>query len=116
MTEKKKLAMNLNPKPPKTYQQFVKRYPQLEKAWEQISEAGREGPLDEKTTRLVKLSIAIGALHEGSVHANVRKALAQGITKEEIEQVVALTAGTLGLPSTVAVFTWVRDITGAEDS
>ena len=114
--QEKKLAMNPNPKPPKTYQQFVKRYPQLEKAWEQINEAGREGPLDEKTARLVKLSIAIGALHEGAVHANVRKALAQGITKEEIEQVVALTAGTLGMPSTVAVFTWVRDITGAEDS
>ena len=102
--------MNPNPKPPKTYQQFVKRYPQLEKAWEQINEAGREGPLDEKTARLVKLSIAIGALQEGAVHANVRKALAMEITKEEIEQVVALTAGTLGMPSTVAVFTWVRDI------
>ena len=110
MTQKNKLAMNPNPKPPKTYQQFVKRYPQLEKAWEQINEAGREGPLDEKTVRLVKLSIAIGALQEGAVHANVRKALAMEITKEEIEQVVALTAGTLGMPSTVAVFTWVRDI------
>ena len=41
--------MNPNPQPPKTYQQFVKRYPQLEKAWEQINAAGREGPLDEKT-------------------------------------------------------------------
>ena len=27
-----------------------------------------------------------------------------------IEQVVALAAGTLGLPSTVAVFSWVHDV------
>ena len=102
-------------KPPKTYLQFVKRYPKLEQAWEKIYEAGREGPLDEKTARLVKLGIAMGALHEGAVHSNVRKALAMGITREEIEQVVALTAGTLGMPSTVAVFTWVQDVAGGEE-
>jgi alkylhydroperoxidase/carboxymuconolactone decarboxylase family protein YurZ len=33
-----------------------------------------------------------------------------GITPAEIEQVVALAAGTLGLPSTVACFTWVQDV------
>ncbi|MGK7871796.1 MAG: carboxymuconolactone decarboxylase family protein [Xenococcaceae cyanobacterium] len=107
--------MNSTPKPPKTYQQFVKRYPKLEKAWETINEAGREGPLDEKTARLVKLGIAMGAFREGAVHSSVRKALAMGITREEIDQVVALTAGTLGMPSTVAVFTWVQDIAGEED-
>jgi 4-carboxymuconolactone decarboxylase len=58
---------------------------------------------------LVKLAIAIGALREGAVHASVRKALAMGITREEIEQVIALAAGTLGLPATVAVFSWVED-------
>lgn len=35
-----------------------------------------------------------------------------GISREAIEQVVALGAGTLGLPSTVAVWTWVRDFEG----
>jgi alkylhydroperoxidase/carboxymuconolactone decarboxylase family protein YurZ len=34
-----------------------------------------------------------------------------GISVEEIEQVVALAAGTLGMPATVAAFTWVRDVT-----
>jgi alkylhydroperoxidase/carboxymuconolactone decarboxylase family protein YurZ len=42
------------------------------------------------------------------VHANVRKALANGISRKEIEQVLALAAGTLGLPATVAVFSWVQ--------
>jgi len=97
------------PIPPEIYQQFVERYPKLEKAWEQLSEAGREGPLDAKTVRLIKLGIAIGAMREGAVRANVRKAIALGISNEEIEQVIALAAATLGMSATVAVFTWVQN-------
>ncbi len=74
-----------------------------------IAEAGKQGPLDERTIRLLKLALAIGALREGAVHANVRKALAAGISAEEIEQVIALAAGTLGLSATVAAYSWVRD-------
>jgi alkylhydroperoxidase/carboxymuconolactone decarboxylase family protein YurZ len=98
------------PKPPRTYQAFVKRYPKIGQAWETIAEAGQEGPLEEKTVRLVKLAVSIGALREGAIHASVRKALALGISRAEIEQVVASAAGTLGLPATVAVFSWVQDI------
>jgi alkylhydroperoxidase/carboxymuconolactone decarboxylase family protein YurZ len=56
--------------------------------------------------------VAIGALREGPVHSGVRKARALGIAREEIEQVVALAAGTLGLPAVVAAFTWVEDELG----
>jgi 4-carboxymuconolactone decarboxylase len=97
------------PTPPKIYQQFVERYPKLEKAWEQLSEAGREGSLDAKTIRLIKLGIAIGGMREGAVSANVRKAIALGISQAEIEQVVALAAAALGMPATVAVFSWVQN-------
>ncbi len=58
----------------------------------------------------MKLGIAIGALREGSVHASVRKAVAMGIEGEELEQVVALGAGTIGMPATVAAYQWVRDV------
>lgn len=101
--------MNNLPRPPKAYEAFIKRYPKLGQAWETLSEAGGEGPLDAETVRLVKLAIAIGAMREGAVHSNVRKALAAGTPVEAIEQVVALAAGTLGLPSTVAVFSWAHD-------
>lgn len=101
--------MEKTPKPPQTYVEFVRRYPKLEVAWRAINDAGEEGPLDERTRRLLKLAIAIGAMREGAVHASVRKALALGISMEEIEQVIALAAGTLGLPSTVAIFSWIRD-------
>jgi hypothetical protein len=38
-----------------------------------------------------------------------------GIQQEEIEQGVALAAGTLGLPSAVAAYGWVRDIIDADN-
>jgi alkylhydroperoxidase/carboxymuconolactone decarboxylase family protein YurZ len=101
--------MSSPPTPPDTYQEFLRCYPRIGQAWEALAEAGKEGPLDAKAVRLVKLAVAVGALREGAVHANVRKALALGISRAEIEQVVALAAGTIGLPASVAVFSWIRD-------
>lgn len=101
--------MGTFPKPPKTYSAFVERFPALGEAWGMINDAGSDGPLDERTQRLLKLAIAVGAMRPGPVHSNTRKALALGITMEEIEQVVALAAGTLGMPGTVAVWSWVRE-------
>lgn len=98
------------PKPPATYERFSRTFPKLRQAWDVIGEAGKEGPLDARAQRLIKLGIAIGAMREGAVHAAVRKALAVGCTPEEIDQVVALSAGTLGMPSTVAVWSWVTDV------
>ena len=97
------------PPPPETFNAFGDRYPGLLDAWELIGKAGRIGPIGESTARLVKLGIAIGAMREGAVHASVRKALAMGISRDAIDQVVALAAGTIGLPATVAAFTWVGD-------
>jgi len=94
---------------PKTYQSFVARYPALGEAWESIRKAEADGPLTERDKRLIKLGVAYGSMREGSVHSCVRKALASGIPREEIEQVVAMSASTIGLPSAVAVFSWTLD-------
>ncbi|MBI4510502.1 MAG: carboxymuconolactone decarboxylase family protein [Deltaproteobacteria bacterium] len=102
--------MSQLPRPPKAYEEFVARYPKLSQAWDLMAEAGKEGPLDAKTARLVKLGIAIGALREGAVRSGVRKGLAAGVSKAEIEQVVALAAGTVGLPATVAISSWIKDL------
>lgn len=95
--------------PPSTYYAFIERYPQLREAWDLLHEAEKQGPLDEKTIRLVKLGIAIGAMREGAVHAGVRKALAQGVAPEALEQLVALAASTIGMSAAVAIFSWIRD-------
>ncbi len=97
------------PNPPKTYLKFIETFPTLGEAWQNLRNAEQEGPLEEKTIRLIKLGISAGAMREGAVHSAVRKARAAGATTEEIHQVIALAAGTLGLPSTVAVWSWVQD-------
>ncbi len=98
------------PSPPAAYLRFTERNPEIAKAWEQLGLAGKDGPLDPATVRMVKLGVAIGAMREGSVHASVRKALAQGIEPEALDQVVAIAAGTIGFPAAVAVFTWIQDV------
>lgn len=94
---------------PQRYRDFIVRFPGLSKAWEEINAAGRQGPLDARTQRLVKLGVAMGAMREGAVRSGVRKALAMGIPLEEIEQLVPLAAGTLGLPSAVACWSWMLE-------
>lgn len=101
--------MSHAPEAPKTYRDFIARFPKLGEAWDALSEAGQEGPLDAKTQRLLKLAVAIGAQKEGPVHASVRKALAAGITREELDQVVAVAAGTIGMPASVAAWSWIRE-------
>ena len=100
------------PKPPRTYDEFSETFPTLRKAWDLLGDAAAEGPLDDRTARLVKLGIAIGAMREGAVHSSARKALALGITTEELNQVVALASSIIGMPSSVAVWTWLRDSAG----
>ncbi len=96
-------------KPPAVHQQFVRRFPRLGKAWDLVNQEGGEGPLDAKTQRLLKLAIAVGAMREGAVHSGVRKARDAGASLAEMEQVVALAASTIGFPSAVAVWSWVRE-------
>jgi len=97
------------PKPPRTFDEFSETFPTLRKAWDLLGDAAKEGPLDERTARLVKLGVAVGAMREGAVHSSARKALALGITVEEMNQVVALASSIIGMPSSVAVWTWLRD-------
>ena len=96
--------------PPRNFVDFTTHYPKLGEAWELTREAGAEGPLDDAACRLVKLGIAIGSMLEGPVHSATRKALAADLTPEQIHQVLALATGTIGFPSTVAAFSWVREV------
>lgn len=96
---------------PSTYESFLRRYPALGEGWDAIRRAEEaSGPLDRKSRRLVKLGVAIGAHREGAVHSAVRKARDAGASTGEIFQVVALAASTIGLPSAVAAYTWLRDL------
>lgn len=96
---------------PKAHHDFMNEFPDIATAYEQVATAAHEaGPLDDHTRQLVKLALAIGMGHEGAVHAHTRRALEAGISPEAIKQVVALGVTTLGMPNTVAAYTWVNDI------
>ena len=97
------------PKPPRAFNEFSETFPTLRKAWDILGDAAKEGPLDDRTARLVKLGVAIGTMREGAVHSSARKALALGVKTEELNQVVALASSIIGMPSAVAVWTWLRD-------
>jgi alkylhydroperoxidase/carboxymuconolactone decarboxylase family protein YurZ len=94
--------------------ELARAYP---KVWETYAALGKStaeaGPLDERTRRLVKLALAIGASSEGAVHSHVRRGVEEGLAKEELKQVALLAITTLGLPQAVKGLTWIEDITDA---
>lgn len=94
---------------PEAYRDFLSRHPLLENAWQFAREAETDGPLDERTMRLVKLGVALGAGREDAVRPAVREARAAGITDDELCQIVAAVAGTIGLPSATAADAWIRE-------
>lgn len=95
---------------PQPVEEFKQEYSEVWKAFTQLGNRCHEaGPLDEKTRRLVKLALTIGAGLEGGTHSAVRNALARGATPEEIKHVAVLAITTLGLPTTVRALTWISD-------
>jgi alkylhydroperoxidase/carboxymuconolactone decarboxylase family protein YurZ len=103
---------------PEIYSSFRERFPELSENLETLALSANTGPLDERTSRLVKLGIAIGAMAEGAVRSNARRALQAGATPEELLHVVALTVTTRGFPAAVASFSWIEQVldskTGAD--
>jgi alkylhydroperoxidase/carboxymuconolactone decarboxylase family protein YurZ len=73
--------------------------------------ASRAGPLDARTSRLIHLALAIAAGSEGAAHSHARRALAEGISLEELEHIPVLAITTIGWSQAIKGMTWVRDIT-----
>ena len=106
--------MNEKEQPPAQLKGFEKDYPEVWRTFTALADACHEsgGPLDEKSRRLVKLAIAVGARHEGAVHSAVRQALASGATRDELRHVAVLAITTIGWPSAHAALTWIDDLAG----
>lgn len=103
--------MPLSKNLPKPTADFGKKYPKI---WETFSQLGtfchEAGPLDEKTRRLVKVALSIGAGLEGATHSAIRNARAAGVTEDEINHVAVLAITTLGFPSATRAMTWISDL------
>jgi alkylhydroperoxidase/carboxymuconolactone decarboxylase family protein YurZ len=95
---------------PKAVNQFRKRHADVWRAFNELGESCHQaGPLDEKTRRLVKLALSIGAGLEGATHSAVRNARKSGVNTDEMEHVVLLAITTLGLPAATRAWTWITD-------
>jgi AhpD family alkylhydroperoxidase len=92
--------------------EVARAYPEVWNAYAALGKACSEaGPINGRTARLVKLALAIGTLSEGAVHSHTRRALAEGVSKEELKQVALLAVPTLGFPQGVKALTWIEDVT-----
>jgi len=101
---------------PTVYTRFRRDYPAVAAALDGLGEAADgAGPLDERTARLVKLGLAIGAASPGAVRSNVRKAAAAGATPDEIRQVAVLAMTTCGFPAGIAGMGWIDEVLGSAD-
>ena len=96
---------------PESYKTVRSRYPDLMAHYEALGEAAKSaGPLDVKTSALVKLAMCLGAGLEGGTHASVRKALDAGCTPDELRHVAVLSVTTLGFPTMARARAWVEDL------
>jgi 4-carboxymuconolactone decarboxylase len=93
---------------------MARKYPELWKAYQRLGEeASHAGPLDARARRLTHLALAIASGSEGATHSHARRALAEGITAEELEHVALLAITTIGWSNAIKGLTWVRDVTEA---
>jgi len=93
---------------PEPFQKLRQDHPRVHQAYEALASAVHEaGPLDERTRRLVKLAVSVGARLEGAVRSHAWQARDAGVTASEMDHVVLLSLTTIGLPSMVAARTWV---------
>jgi len=97
---------------PATAGDVARDYPEVWQAYETLGEAcANAGPIDTRERRLIKLALAIGAQSEGAVHSHCRRAIQEGISREELEHVAMMTIATLGFPAAAAALSWIRDVT-----
>ncbi len=95
---------------PEFLQKVVDRYPAV---WAKYGELGEaissvEG-LDDKSQKLVKLAIAVGAGRQGAIHSHVRKCKKAGFGSAELFQVALLAVTTIGWSGAMAALSWIND-------
>lgn len=99
---------------PRFYESVSASHPEIFETLERLGIALRKaGPLDARMAHLLKLAAAAAVRSEGAVHSHVRRALATGVSAEEIEHALLLLIPTIGMPQVIAALSWARDVKGA---
>jgi len=96
---------------PDIYRSFRADFPSVARAHDALSQSvGGSRPIDERTQRLIKLGIAVGAVSDGAVRSAARKAVEAGASRAELEQVALLAVSTRGFPAAIAALGWIAEV------
>jgi len=96
---------------PSQYVRIQKRFKKFTDAVENLGKAAKAaGPLDEKTSHLVRLAAAAAIGSEGALHSHTRRALEVGAKPDEIYHALILLTSTIGFPRVSAALSWADDI------
>jgi alkylhydroperoxidase/carboxymuconolactone decarboxylase family protein YurZ len=96
---------------PKPFSRFLDRYPDVEKAHMELSlVVNRQGPLDERSRRLIRLGIAMGEQSQGGVKSHARRALSEGFTPDDLRHAALLALPTAGFPAMIAASEWIEEV------
>lgn len=96
--------------PPKFYTDFLMKYPEIGKQYEQLGSIVHQmGPLSERERALVKLAISGSHLFHSALKSHIRKAISAGISRSEIEHVALLMLPTIGFPTMMAMMGVIDD-------
>jgi len=96
---------------PGQYVRLQKRFKKFLDAVENLGKAAKDaGPLDDKTSHLVRLAAAAAIGSEGALHSHTRRALAAGAKPDEIYHALILITSTIGFPRVSASLSWADDI------
>lgn len=102
---------------PTVYTAFRERYPEVAGALDGLGRAAdAASALDARTARLVTLGVAVGGLAEGAVRSNVRKALEEGLSPDEIRSVGLHAITTRGFPAAIAAWQWMEQVLERESA
>ena len=95
---------------PEFLQKVVDRYPEVWKKYGDLSQAvGSVKGLDERSQKLVKLAVAIGAGRQGAVHSHARRCKRAGFSAEELYHAALLAITTIGWSGAIAALSWIDD-------
>jgi 4-carboxymuconolactone decarboxylase len=103
-----------SPKPPRFYTQFMEKYPEIGRKYEELGNAiHANGPLSDRERALIKMAVSGSHLFHSAFKSHIRKAVEAGVSREEMEQVALLMLPTVGFPTTMAMLGMIEDQLGA---
>ena len=84
---------------------FQAQFPDIWAAYNQLKTAcDQGGPLDRKTTELIKIGISAAMGHEGGLMAHISQARKAGAQEDEIYQAIMTATGLAGFPAILQAY------------